>query len=171
MAIKVGNSWVSEAAYAHAQKNAASSDNEGNMMSQLISKFPDADFTSGTKAFQGTGRINISISPKILREMENNPDKRMEYEALIYDCIEVGKSAPKYTANGAKIVASGFIINSDGSLGGWSVSVSEGKSKKSMFPLPKKDKSSWLTWMKDAHNDSGKTKQKGEDSRKSTWRA
>ena len=59
MAVKVGESWVSEEAYAYAQARMKESEEK-----------------------------NISIAPNILKEMENDPEKRMEYEALIYDCVK-----------------------------------------------------------------------------------
>lgn len=148
MAIKVGNSWVSEAAYAHAKKNAEADNQNKQMLQQLSEKFPDTNFTTNTSPFQGKGTNNIAISPNILRQMENDPDKRIEYEALIYDCNNLQKSLSTQCASkGKELVAQGFIINADGTLGSWSISKSSGTNYKNSCLLPKNDKSSWFSKM------------------------
>lgn len=76
--------------------------------------------------------------------MENNPDKRLEYEALIYDCNQAIKNMPDKTPNGSTIKSFGFIINSDGSLGAWSISESGGDTKRNRYSLDKNKKDSWL---------------------------
>ena len=144
MAVKVGNSWVSEAALAYARSTVNKEECTGSdMLSHLSEKYKDTGFTASTAPFQGKGNNNIGISPNILRQMEQDPEKRLEYEALIYDCVQVAKNAPTKTANGSNIVASGFIIHADGSLSGWSISKSGGEKTKSHTKLDKKDKESW----------------------------
>lgn len=149
MAVKVGNSWVSEAAYAYAKskvgENTCTGDKkENSMLNQLSEKYPDIQFNTSTKPFSGTGKNNISIAPDILKEMENDPDKRLEYEALIYDCSQVIKNMPDKTPNGATIKSFGFMINADGSLSGWSISESGGNTNRSRYSLDKNKKDSWL---------------------------
>lgn len=149
MAVKVGNSWVSEAAYDYAKskvnENTCTEDKkENSMLNQLSEKYPDIQFNTSTKPFSGTGKNNISIAPNILKEMENDPDKRLEYEALIYDCNQVIKNMPDKTPNGATIKSFGFMINADGSLGGWSISESGGNTNRSRYSLDKNKKDSWL---------------------------
>ncbi|MDE7300089.1 MAG: hypothetical protein K2N94_14935 [Lachnospiraceae bacterium] len=149
MAVKVGNSWVSEAAYEYAKsrvnKNTCAEDKkENSMLDKLSEKYPDIQFSTNTKPFSGTGKNNIGIAPNILREMENDPEKRLEYEALIYDCNEVIKNMPDKTQNGSTIKSFGFIINPDGSLGGWSISESGGNTNRSRYSLDKDKKDSWL---------------------------
>lgn len=148
MAVKVGNSWVSEAAYNYAKskvnENTCSDDKkESSMLDKLSEKYPDINFNTSTKPFSGTGKNNISIAPNILKEMENDPDKRMEYEALIYDCNEAIKNMPDKTYNGATIKSFGFMINADGSLSGWSVSESGGDTNRNRYSLDKNKKDSW----------------------------
>jgi len=144
VAVKVGNSWVSEAALAYARSTVNKDECSGSdMLSHLSEKYKDTGFTASTAPFQGKGNNNIGISPNILRQMEEDPEKRLEYEALIYDCVQVAKNAPSKTANGSNIVASGFIIHADGSLSGWSISRSGGEKTKSQTKLDKKDKESW----------------------------
>ena len=148
MAVKVGNSWVSEAAYNYAKskvnENTCSEDKkENSMLDKLSEKYPDIQFNTSTKPFSGTGKNNISIAPNILKEMENDPDKRMEYEALIYDCNQVIKNMPDKTQNGATIKSFGFIIHADGSLSGWSVSESGGDTNRNRYSLDKNKKDSW----------------------------
>lgn len=148
MAVKVGNSWVSEAAYNYAKskvnENTCSDDKkESSMLDKLSEKYPDINFNTSTKPFSGTGKNNISIAPNILKEMENDPNKRMEYEALIYDCNEVIKNMPDKTYNGATIKSFGFMINADGSLSGWSVSESGGDTNRNRYSLDKNKKDSW----------------------------
>lgn len=148
MAVKVGNSWVSEAAYNYAKskvnENTCSDDKkESSMLDKLSEKYPDINFNTSTKPFSGTGKNNISIAPNILKEMENDPDKRMEYEALIYDCNQVIKNMLDKTYNGATIKSFGFMINADGSLSGWSVSESGGDTNRNRYSLDKNKKDSW----------------------------
>ncbi|MBQ6975693.1 MAG: hypothetical protein IJQ16_03975, partial [Selenomonadaceae bacterium] len=78
MPVKVGQSYVSEAAYEYAKNQT----DEGATLKSLSEKFPNLKFSIGTAPFSGNGLNNVAISPKILREMENNPDKKLEYEAL-----------------------------------------------------------------------------------------
>lgn len=149
MAVKVGNSWVSEAAYAYAQarvnENAGSEGKQENsMLNKLAEKYPDLQFSTNTEPFSGKGRNNIGISPNILKEMENDPDKRLEYEALIYDCNQVIKNMPATTQNGSTIKSFGFIIHPDGGLSAWSISESGGNTKRNKYSLDKNDKDSWL---------------------------
>ncbi|MCM1183020.1 MAG: DUF6033 family protein [Roseburia sp.] len=147
MAVKVGDSWVSEAAYAYAQRQAESG-GKGSEMARLSEQFPDLKFSTGTKPFSGEGLNNIGIAPNILREMESNPEKRLEYEALIYDCNEVIRNMPTKTANGSTIKSFGFIIGADGGLSAWSVSESGGADKREKFALDKSRKDSWLEQMR-----------------------
>ena len=85
MPVKVGGSYVSEAAYSYAKSQMDAENTESNVMKSLSDKFPNMKFSIGTGPFAGTGTNNVSISPKILKQMEKDPEKRMEYESLIYD--------------------------------------------------------------------------------------
>lgn len=153
MAIKVGNSWVSEAAYAHAKSKTEKSKSDSNMLKNLSEKFPDTKFTTNTSPFKGTGKNNIAVSSNILQQMENDPEKQLEYEALIYDCNSIAKSLSKQSFQGGKkLVSQGFIINSDGSLSSWSVSKSDEKDTKSLYSLPKNNKKSWINKILNSSN-------------------
>lgn len=156
MAVKVGNSWVSEAAYTYAKsrvENQKSGDGS-SVLKELQEKYPDTNFRIGTAPFQGTGYNNISIAPNILKEMEENPEKRMEYEALIYDITSHQK-----TLNGNDgLKAHGSIITEDGGLCGWGISQSKNRSQ---ISLNKKNKGNWLQEMLDSLNKSKKKKKKG----------
>lgn len=144
MAIKIGNSWVSEAAYAYAREKVSERATEetsgGSMLSQLSDKFPDLKFTTNTAPYSGDGKNNMAIAPNILKEMENDPEKRMEYEALIYDCNNVQKEMAKRDG----LISFGFILNSDGTLGAWSVSKAGTGNHRSQLKLDKKDKDNWV---------------------------
>lgn len=131
MNVKIGNSYVSAAA-ANFAKN--SSDDEKNILKNLREKFPNLKISVGTAPFSGTGTNNLSISPKILQEMQNNPEKKIEYEALIFDIATQNFSQPGLKSHG-------FIITDDGGLRGWGIS--EHNDKKNS-PLNKKNKNSWL---------------------------
>ena len=111
MPVKVGGSYVSEAAYNFAASEAKAGKKESGVLNDLKEKFPNLKFTVGTAPFSGSGMNNVAISPKILKQMENDPEKRMEYEALIYDIAhtEVSTNAP-----GRKVKSHGFIIEDDG---------------------------------------------------------
>jgi len=145
MAVKVGNSWVSEAAYAYAKQNIESNkQKESDTLKSLSQKFSGIKFSTNTTPFQSTGTNNIAISPNILKQMANDPDKQLEYEALIYDCAELHKSSSSFFSS-RNIKAHGFIINSDGSLASWSISEGTGSKNKHSSLLPKNNKSSWLS--------------------------
>lgn len=148
MTVKVGNRYVSEAAYTHAKQKVASSQPDKDPLKQLSEKYPDMNFTTNTAPFQGNGTNNIAIAPNILQQMKTDPDKQLEYEALIYDCIASQNSlGSQYTQDGGKLIASGSIINSDGSLGMWSISKHGDEEQRSFKLLPKRNKESWLSKM------------------------
>lgn len=147
MAVKVGNSWVTEAAYAYAKGKQAEPSTGKGMLSQLSEKFPDTEFSTNTDPFSGKDTNNIAISPNILKEMEQDPEKRLEYEALVYDCVSLQKTLPaKFRQDGSKLQAFGFIIDSKGGLSAWSISKSTGEKGRaaSQSLLPRQDKKSWL---------------------------
>ena len=82
--------------------------------------------------FSGSGTNNFSIAPNILRQMANDPEKRMEYEALIYDCANVLKDSAKRPG----LKAQGIILDSKGELSMWSISqTGDDKPKRSIFKL------------------------------------
>lgn len=141
MAIKVGNSWVSQEAYAYAkskveldteQKNESQG---GGVLADLAKQYPDMKFSTNTAPFSSDGTNNIAIAPNILRKMQEDPEARIEYEALIYDCVQTMKNEP--LQHGAfTTIARGVIINEDGSCGGWSITqCADGKKKKSQTKL------------------------------------
>ena len=133
MPVRVGNSYVSEAALAFAQKSAAESTDKkskGGILSELSEKFPNLKFSVGTQPFQGSGMGNVSIAPNILKEMEKDPAKREEYEALLYDVEQTTAEIPTKRANGTTLKAQGWIIDKDGGLRSWSIGVSEGGDRK-----------------------------------------
>jgi len=131
MAVRIGQSYVSEAA-ANFAKNSA--DEGDDILKNLQKKFPNLKITVGTAPFSGSGTNNLSISPKILQEMQKNPDKKVEYEALIYDVASQNISSPNLKSHG-------FIIDDKGGLRGWGISQHDDKKTS---PLNKKDKKSWL---------------------------
>ena len=118
MAVKVGNSYVSEAALGYAQSQVSENSKSGSVISSLSKQFKDIKFSVGTQPFNGKGNNNISVSPNILRQMADDPEKRLEYEALIYDCQQELKTS----GNRPGLSAQGFIIGSDGGLRKWSIS-------------------------------------------------
>ena len=131
MPVQVGNSYVSEAALNYAQAQVTDSTKsrgkKGNsVLSDLSRQFKDVNFSVGTAPFNGKGNNNISISPNILRQMADDPEKRIEYEALIYDCNRNLKN----TANRPNLKAQGYIIGSDGGLRMWSISDNDNGNKK-----------------------------------------
>ena len=115
MAVKIGNSYVTEAALAYAQDRA--DEKAENVLSDLSKQFKDVNFGVGTQPFGGSGTNNITIAPNILRQMANDPEKKLEYEALIYDC----DNALKNSANRPGLKAQGFVIDSKGELSMWSI--------------------------------------------------
>ncbi len=143
MPVKVGGSYVSEAAYSFAQAQVTDKDKEkdSGVLKNLAEKFPNLKFSVGTKPFSGTEMNNVSISPKILKQMEQNPEKRMEYEALIYDIahtdVQSGR-APEH-----KLKSHGFIIEDDGGLRSWGISEFNGGNNRQQSNVKRSDKKNW----------------------------
>ena len=130
MPVKVGNSYVSEAAYEFAK----SQTDESATLKSLAEKFPNLKFSIGTAPFSGNGLNNVAIAPNILREMENDPDKKIEYEALLYDVANL--NPPPSNMN---VKSQGVIIDSNGGMSMWSIS--EGKREK--IPVKRDEIKSW----------------------------
>lgn len=148
MAIKVGAHYVSEAAYAYAQRTVSQSQTNQDMLNELSNRFPNAKFSTNTQPFQANGTNNIAVSPAILQQMTTSPEKRLEYEALIFDCNAIQQSFGNALPNGIKIESQGFIIDAQGNLSSWCVTKANGNAhNKSLVSLPKNDKSSWLEKM------------------------
>lgn len=130
MPVKVGNSYVSESAYEYAK----SQTDEGETLKTLSEKFPNLKFSIGTKPFCGSGLNNVSIAPNILREMEKNPEKKLEYEALLYDVANL--NPPPSSMN---IKSHGVIIDSNGEMSMWSI----GESKSEKISVKREEIKSW----------------------------
>ena len=150
MPVKIGASYVSEVAAEYAKterkkrEEAESSNEKSSVLSKLQEKFPGLSITIGTKPFSGAGKSNLSISPKILKEMEKDPEKREEYEALIYDVANLSGSD---WARGRKLKSHGVIIGDDGGLRGWSISEYDDGNRRHVSPLDRNDKKSWFDKM------------------------
>lgn len=130
MPVKVGNSYVSEAAYEYAKNQT----DDSATLKSLAEKFPNLKFSVGTSPFSGSGLNNIAISPKILREMEENPEKKLEYEALIYDFANL--NPPPSSMN---IKAQGVIIDENGETSMWSI----GESRSENIPVKRNEIKTW----------------------------
>ena len=130
MPVKVGNSYVSEAAYEFAK----SQTDESATLKSLAEKFPNLKFSIGTAPFSGNGLNNVAIAPNILREMENDPDKKIEYEALLYDVANL--NPPPSNMN---IKSQGVIIDSNGGMSMWSI----GESRSEKIPVKRDEIKSW----------------------------
>lgn len=142
MAVRVGNSYVSQQAYDYAKAKVDSEKSQGSeknsVLEDLSKQYPETTFAAGTQPFGGKGTNNISIAPNILRKMENDPEARLEYEALIYDCAELLKNEPTRHGNSTTI-ARGFIIGEDGGLRMWGISQSGGGEKTKTYKKVEKD--------------------------------
>ena len=119
MVVKVGNYNVSEAAYAYA--NSREDEKSENALDSLSNQFKDVNFSVGTKMYSGSGTNNISIAPSVLRQMEKDPQKRLEYEALIYDCANVLNDSSNRPPG---LKAQGIVIGNNGELSMWMISQS-----------------------------------------------
>lgn len=146
MAVKVGNSWVSETALTYAKSKADSG--ASVTLKGLSERYPNINFSTNTQPFSQKGTNNIQIAPSILAQMQNNPEKRLEYEALIYDCAQLSYSG-QINSNG-HIKAAGTIINADGSVSGWSISQDDaGNEVKHKTKLDKTKKDTWADKLKE----------------------
>ena len=128
----------------------------------LSDRYPGVNFTTNTQNFSQKGTNNIQIAPNILVQMQNDPDKRVEYEALIYDCAQLVYSGKMSQGGmGYHIKAAGTVINADGSVSGWSIAEDDdgGQTRNST----KLDKDKKDTWADKIHE---KQKAKSEKARK-----
>lgn len=143
MAVKVGDSWVTEAALTYAKQKVDS--DAGTTLKDLSDRYPGVNFSTNTQPFSQKGTNNIQIAPNILSQMQNDPQKRLEYESLIYDCVQlVYDGKMNQASNGFRVKAAGTIINADGSLSGWAISESDdGKQTRNHVKLDKKKKETW----------------------------
>ncbi len=140
MAVKVGNSWVSETALTYARSKADSG--ASVTLKGLSERYPNINFSTSTQPFSQKGTNNIQIAPSILAQMQSNPEKRVEYEALIYDCAQLSSSG-QINSNG-HVKAAGTIINADGSVSGWSITQDDvGNEVKHKTKLDKTKKDTW----------------------------
>ena len=142
MAVRIGNSYVSQQAYDYAKakvNSEKSQESEKNSVLQDLSKqYPETNFAVGTQPFGGKGTNNISIAPNILKKMENDPEARLEYEALIYDCANFLKNEPTKHGNSTTI-ARGYIVTEDGGLRMWGISQVDGGEKTKTYKKVEKD--------------------------------
>ena len=146
MAVKVGNSWVSETALTYAKSKADSG--ASVTLKGLSERYPNINFSTNTQPFSQKGTNNIQIAPSILAQMQNNLEKRLEYEALIYDCAQLSYSG-QINSNG-HIKAAGTIINADGSVSGWSISQDDaGNEVKHKTKLDNTKKDTWADKLKE----------------------
>lgn len=141
MPVKVGGSYVSEAAYSFAKAQVTDKSEDSGALKSLAEKFPNLKFSVGTAPFSGTGTNNVSISPKILKQMEKNPEKRLEYEALIYDIAHTDVESGR--APGHKLKSHGFIIEDDGGLRSWGISQHDDGNRKEQSHVKRSNKADW----------------------------
>ncbi|MBE6075012.1 MAG: hypothetical protein E7202_10950 [Selenomonas ruminantium] len=141
MPVKVGSSYVSEAAYSFAKAQVTDKAEDSNVMKSLAGKFPSLKLNVGTVPFSGSGTNNVSISPKILKQMEQDPEKRMEYEALLYDIANT--DATSGNMPGRKLKSHGFIIEDDGGLRGWGISEYDDGNRRQQSHLKRSEKKNW----------------------------
>ncbi|MBR2214979.1 MAG: hypothetical protein IJ849_04355 [Selenomonadaceae bacterium] len=138
MPVHIGNSYVSEAAYSFAVAQTNEETGKGDVLKGLKEKFGQLKFNIGAGPFSGSGTNNVSISPKILQAMAQDPEKRQEYEALIYDVAHTD------LAHGRQLQSAGFIIDDDGGLRAWSVSKhDDGQRRSQSFAKRTKEKNWW----------------------------
>lgn len=146
MAIRVGDTYVSETAYAQAKANIENEQKDGSASvssyrKSLQQKMDGWAISTNTQPGV-SGVRNIGIHPSILRQMANDPEKRLEYEALLIDVKNVSENMrlPK----GMKLIAQGFNIDANGGLSSWSVTQTENRNaEKSTSKLPKDKKEYW----------------------------
>ena len=65
------------------------------------------------------GRLNVIISPSILKEMESSISKKIEIENKIFQ--HINEKNTWFEGLGVKSISSGIIFNSDGTVSYWSI--------------------------------------------------
>ena len=88
------------------------------MLKDLQKRYKKTKISMGTDAFKGRGSQNIAISQKVLREMAEDPDRRLEYEAMIFDTVNVQETMPK-SHGGSELVSCGAVIDEEGNMRMW----------------------------------------------------
>ena len=140
MPVRIGASYVSEAAAEFAKarqkerEDTEAAKKKDGVLSELQGKFSGLKFSIGTKPFSGMGTNNVAISPKILKQMEQDPEKRLEYEALLYDVSNTD------LVKGRNLKSAGWIIDDKGGLSAWSIS---GQDSKNQSSVKRSDKKNW----------------------------
>lgn len=114
--------YVTSAAYDYVKAQNFEQSNANEVLKDLSAKFTNLKINGDNK-----GLNNLTIAPNILQEMATSKEAREKYEALIYDINEIAKNPQTTTMTGGKIIASGFVINADGTTGGWAISESGSK--------------------------------------------
>ena len=127
MAVKVGNSWVSEAALSYAKVKADSG--ESATLNGLLDRYTGVNFSTNTQAFSQKGTNNIQITPII----------------LIYDCAKlISSGAMDWAPAGSHVKAAGTIINADGSVSGWAITEDDnGDESREKTKLDKDKRDTW----------------------------
>lgn len=113
---------VSKAAYDFVKSQNYEDKSVNELYKELSSRYQNLNFFGPGKIDANSGFASISIVPNILHQMANNPQKRQEFEDLIYDINNLPKM--QKTLTGDKITAYGYFINKDGTAGMWVMSES-----------------------------------------------
>ena len=149
--VSIGNqrgisSTAVELARAHVSevKESGEKQTADTVLNDLKNQFKGTNFTVGTKPGAGIGTNNITIAPSILREMASNPEKRVEYEAVIRDQVAAAGVWKQLCPN---VQNAGFVIHSDGNSSGWSMSRPNGENGNGFFTATVKRKENWIQEM------------------------
>ena len=76
--------------------------------------------------------------------MASNPEKRVEYEAVIRDQVA---AAGVWKSMNPNVQNAGFVIHSDGKSSGWSMSKPNGENGNGFFKVTVKRKENWIQEM------------------------
>lgn len=90
-------------------------------------RFFAVNYTYGMR-YGSRSTVNVAIAPEFLEKMANDPALAAEYEkniAAMKDCDE--RFRQMQAARGWRVEAQGWIIDKDGGIGGWTVTVKDDK--------------------------------------------
>ena len=143
---RIAGNYVAAQAAAHVRSKLRGSSTGNQYLNKLSAQYPDLEFSVGAKPFGRQGIGNVTIDPATLREIESNPKKRSEFEAMLKDCNQCAKESA--IMGKSKIVSQGFLLDANGELQGWSVTKnSSGTQSRFLTPLDRERPSGWFNSM------------------------
>lgn len=158
MAIQVGTNPAHDTTHTITQQKVHGQSGASISIQSLSEEYPGVSFlTEPTQ--QGNGAdadailYSVSIPASLFSQMESNPEKRVEIEALIQDCVNaMKKSVRDLAGRGIEVTSCGTDLDDDGNPTMHSfVKTGDNTARKFSVSLPKNNKNNWPAILNDYH--------------------